>query len=68
MNQSKREQIPADAKAIAELLYEDTPEELLCNLEDIEVTVRQHVLEYISPEIAALFIEKQTGTSPKDKK
>ncbi len=49
--------------AIAALLYKETPPEQLQSLEDIEETVRQQVIERVSPEIGNFFIETKTGTT-----
>ena len=63
MNQSVDEQLLAHIKAIAALLYKETPPEQLQSLEDIEETVRQQVIERVSPEIGNFFIEAKTGTT-----
>lgn len=63
MSQEKREQIQAHAIAIAELLFDEVPQEQLQTLEDIEVTVRQQILEHVSPAIGFFFIATRTGTT-----
>ena len=61
MNQEKREQIQAHATAIAALLHEEASQEQLQTLEDIEVTVRQQVLEYVSPAIGNFLSKPKQG-------
>jgi len=58
MEAKKLEKIKAHANAIAELLYEETEPEQVKTLEGIEKTVRNHLLDYVNPEIAN-FLSKQ---------
>ena len=50
--------LKAHLQAIAAILYEETPPETLNTLEEIEQTVRQKVLQHVSPEIG-VFLSKQ---------
>ncbi len=59
MTPEKTEALEAHLKAIAAILYEETPIEQLNTLEEIEQTVRQKVLKHISPEIG-IFLFKQS--------
>lgn len=52
MKVDKLKQIKAHANAIAELLYEETDSEQVKTLENIEQTVRQHLIDYVNPEVA----------------
>lgn len=45
--------------AIAQILYEETEEEELDNLENIEVVVRDKVLSHVSPVIGFFLSKKQ---------
>jgi len=58
MKAEKLEKIKVHANAIAELLYEETDPEQVKTLEGIEKTVRNHLLDYVNPEIAN-FLSKQ---------
>jgi len=58
MERDKQEQIQEHVRAIAAILYEDTPVEQLQTLEGIEKAVRAHILEHISPELG-LFLSQQ---------
>ena len=51
MEASKLKEIKSHAKALAELLYEETDPAKITTLEGIEKTVRQHLLNYVDPEI-----------------
>ena len=59
MNPENTVALKAHLKAIAAILYEETPQEKLNTLEEIEQTVRQKVLKHVSPEIG-VFLSKQS--------
>jgi hypothetical protein len=63
MDSDKKTQIKAHARAIAALLYEETDPQLVQTLEGIEETVRDHILEHVSPEIGS-FLLKQLPAQP----
>lgn len=50
--------IKTHARAIAAILYQNTDTEKLQSLEDIELAVRAHLLESVSPQIG-IFLSKQ---------
>ena len=50
--------IQTHARAIAAILYQNTDPEKLQSLEDIELAVRAHLLESVSPQIG-IFLSKQ---------
>ena len=59
--------LKAHLQAIAAILYEETPQEKLNTLEEIEQTVRQKVLKHVSPEIG-VFLFKQSQVQPQAEK
>ena len=67
MDASKAAQLKAHARAIAQLLYEETeadnPQQLE-NFEGIEQAVRGHLLEHIGPEIGEFFVKQQAALEP----
>ena len=67
MDASKAAQLKAHARAIAQLLYEETetdnPQQLE-NFEGIEQAVRTHLLEHIGPEIGEFFVKQQAALEP----
>jgi hypothetical protein len=61
MDTSKAEKIKAHARAIAELLYEETDAEALKSLEGIELAVRSQLLEQVGPEIGEFFAKQRVA-------
>ena len=59
MDEVRKAQIQAHAQAIVALLYEETDPEQVQTLLGIEETVRQHILEHVSPEIGIFYPSKQ---------
>jgi predicted flap endonuclease-1-like 5' DNA nuclease len=60
MTPEQEQELQSHVQKIAAILYQDTPSEQLTSLEGIEVAVRQHVLERISPEIG-IFLSAQVA-------
>jgi hypothetical protein len=61
----KQAQIQAHARAIAALLYEAADPEAIQTLAGIEATVREQILEHVSPEIG-VFLSPQSAAPPQD--
>ncbi len=61
MTPSEKLELEACLKRVGEILYNNSDTESLENLEDIETTFRQKVLEPVSPQIT-IFYRKNTGT------
>ena len=61
MTPEKAKELKAYLQAIAAILYEETPQEKLNTLEEIEQTVRQKVLKHVSPEIGVFLSERSQG-------
>ena len=61
MTPEKAKELKACLQAIAAILYEETPQEKLNSLEEIEQTVRQKVLKHVSPEIGVFLSERSQG-------
>lgn len=59
MNPEKQERLKACLQELATLLYEETDKSELTDLESIEKTVRQQMLEHVGPEIACFLSSKQ---------
>ena len=59
MNLKKQERLQACLTELASLLYEETNQSELTDLESIEKTVRQQMLEHVSPQIALFLSNKQ---------
>ena len=61
MTPEEVEQVQAHIRDIAAILYRNTPDSELTNLETIEKSVRRQVLEHISPNIALFLPLQVTG-------
>lgn len=61
MDTNKLQQIQAHARAIAALLYDETPSEQLTTLEGIEQAVRGHILEHVSPAMGHFLSQQQAA-------
>ena len=54
MKPSEQQELEACLKRVGEILYNNSDTESLKNLEDIESTVREKLLEHVSPKITSL--------------
>ena len=61
MTPEKAKKLKAYLQAIAVILYEETLPEELNTLEQIEQTVRQKVLQHVSPEIGVFLFKQSQG-------
>ena len=59
MTPEKQQALEGHIQAIANILYEETSPEQLKNLEILEETVRQQMLEHVSPQIGVFLSKKQ---------
>ncbi len=67
MTPSERLELEACLKRASEILYNNSDPKSLENLEGIEKTVREQVLEHVSPQIA-LFLSKKRPKPQKEEK
>ena len=67
MTPEKAKELKTYVQAIAAILYEETPQQTLNTLEEIEQTVRQKVLKHVSPEIG-VFLSNQSQEQPQAEK
>ena len=67
MTPEKAKELKTYVQAIAAILYEETPQETLNTLEEIEQTVRQKVLKHVSPEIG-VFLSERSQVQPQAEK
>ena len=58
MTPSERKRLEACLTEVSEILYNNSDTESITTLEDIEIVVREQVLENVSPKIA-LFLSKE---------
>lgn len=59
MTPEKQQRLQACLQELAALLYEQANPGELSDLESIEKTVRQQMLEHVSPEIALFLLKRQ---------
>ena len=59
MKASEKRELEACLERISEILYAESEPEKLETLEDLEKTVRDKVLEHVSPKIAFFLSEKR---------
>ena len=59
MTPSEREELEACLKRASEILYNNTDTDSLSTLVDIEIAVRNQVLEHVSPKIALFLSQKR---------
>jgi hypothetical protein len=60
MTPEEQERIKACSQEIAEILYRHSDEASVKTLEGIEQTVRQQMLEHVSPEVALFLLTVQS--------
>ncbi len=58
MTPEEAEQVQAHIRAIAAILYKNTPASELTSLESIEKSVRRQMLEHVSPNVALFLSSK----------
>jgi hypothetical protein len=59
MTPAERSELEACLKRASEILYNNSDPDSLSTLADIEITVRNQVLEHVSPKIALFFSKKR---------
>ena len=59
MTPSDKKLLTDHIKAIAKILYKNTPPEKIQTFEGIETAVRDQVLEHVSPQISFFLLEKR---------
>ncbi len=59
MTPEKAQRLQACVQEIATILYEETATSKLTDLENIEKTVRNQMLEHVSPKVALFLSSKQ---------
>ena len=59
MTPEDKKQLEAHIQEIAKILYKNTPPDKIETFEGIEYSVREQVLEHISPKIAFFLSEKR---------
>lgn len=63
MTPEENERLKACSQEIAEILYRNTPESELTDLNGIEKSVRRQMLEHVSPEVALFLSQLEQARS-----
>ena len=59
MTPEQRQKIKINLQVIADIFYQNTPPDNLQSFESIELTVREHLVETVAPEISSFFLTQQ---------
>lgn len=65
MSPKEQEELDRHTKAIAKILYKNTPKEELTSLGQIEEAVRAQMQEYVMPSVG-IFLSKMSQSKPED--
>ena len=55
MTPEEQQKIKINLQEIAEILYKNTPVDNLQSFESVELSVREHLIETVAPEISGFF-------------
>ena len=67
MNEAEQKELQACLRRASEILYHNTPMKNLQTFEDLEITVREQVLEYVTPEIAFFLSNRKLALIKEEK-
>ena len=59
MTPEQRQKIKINLQEIADIFYQNTPPDNLQSFESIELTVREHLVETVAPEISGFFLTRR---------
>ncbi len=62
MTPEEQATIKEHLRQVAEILYKNTPSAELTRFETIELTIREHIIETVGPEIGNFFTNQQEET------
>lgn len=66
LSDREKEKLEEHLKAIAKILYQNTPSQKLKTFEQIETTLREQMQQEVVPEIAQFFFEKSAKLKQED--
>jgi hypothetical protein len=66
MKPEQEQALKAHLQAIAQILYDDSDPDTLQTMEGIEMTVRQKIQAYVSPELGTFLLERLQEQQPDD--
>ena len=59
MTPEEQQKIKINLQEIAEILYKNTPVDNLQSFESVELSVREHLIETVAPEISVFFFNRR---------
>jgi hypothetical protein len=59
MTPEEQQKIKINLQEIAAIFYKNTPAEKLQDFESVELSVREHLIETVAPEISSFFLTRQ---------
>jgi hypothetical protein len=59
MTPEEQQKIKINLQEIAEILYKNTPVDNLQSFESVELSVREHLIETVAPEISGFFLTRR---------
>ena len=59
MTPEEQQKIKINLQEIAEILYKNTSVDNLQSFESVELSVREHLIETVAPEISGFFLTRQ---------
>ena len=59
MTPEEQQKIKINLQEIAELLYKNTPVDNLQSFESVELSVREHLIQTVAPEISGFFLTRR---------
>lgn len=67
MTPEEQQKLKINLQEIAEILYKNTPVDNLQSFESVELSVREHLIETVAPEISGFFFT-QRGEKVREEK
>lgn len=61
MTPEEKRIIQQNLEEVAQILYNNTPDSQLQDFENVELSVREHLMETVAPTIGTFFLTKQVG-------
>ena len=59
MTPEEQQKIKINLQEIAKILYKNTPVDNLQSFESVELSVREHLIETVAPEISSFFLTRR---------
>ena len=67
MTPEQRQKIKINLQEIADIFYQNTPPDNLQSFESVELSVREHLIETVAPEISGFFLTRRVEKVRREK-